>query len=299
MEQEDVTLDNIVSEAVESSGEQTKGQAESKEQSDTEDVKPDYKKSASDRIRQLNKKSSEAESRANAAESLVKTEIAELKNKLNEISERLKAGDISQKEANSETKKALEDLEISDDIKPYKDDIIKIASKIANMTISPYEKKIKEYESERLTARKEKQEMEKAEWGETLKSSYLEASKDFPDIFEEAEEGELPELKPEYDEKARNIAAQFNMPYQDENGNTVNYNPMLSSVQGLKMLFAYISGGSASVNKAKEKISKIAEGVADAKKSKVETPYSPKSAQKKETLSDIVNSTMKELAQHK
>lgn len=274
----------------------------------------EYKHTASERVRQAINQKNEAESRAAAAEtkmaeaqSVFQGEIQELKNSLREINERLKSGDITRVEADkakSQAKvdfdEALDDVDISDDIKPYKNDIVKIAQKIAKSMIYPYEQKINEYESERVRLQQDRVAQEKEEWTSNLKSSYLDASKEFPDIFEEAkEEGGLPELKPEYDERARKIAAMFNMPYQDENGVTIIYNPLLSSADGLKLIFSYVSGQTGKAEtaiKAKAEISKVLNNVADTKRSKVETPYSPNhSAQKKETLHDIVNNAMKEL----
>jgi hypothetical protein len=262
-------------------------------------TKPEPKKakgkvSASERVQQAVNEKNDAVKRAEDAEGKV-TQMSEGMTKLNEeleeIKKRLSSGQISKEQAKTAStdarqtfQDAIDSLELSSDLEPFKDELIKISRKVAEGMVAPLLEKERFREQEAI-------ERGQAEFIESLNHDYVELSKDFPALFEEAKDGQLPELKPEFDKQAIKAIASFNVPYYDGTGKQVFYNPITTSKIGLEILFTYLNS---KIIKAENVRSKI-ENVERLKKSRVEYPESRAvSNTGKKSLLNIVEETIKE-----
>ena len=257
------------------------------EDTKSEAKKPKGKASASERVQQAVNEKNEAVKKA----SEMSEGMAALKQELADIKQMLSKGEISKEQATAASKDArrtfqdaIDGLELSPDLEPFRDDLIKLSRQVAEGMVAPL------IEKERF---REQQEREKGqtEFLESLNKDYSELSKEFPELFNEPDNGDLPEMKPEFDKQALETIAHFNVPYIGEDGKQVTFNPITTSKVGLEMLFTFLNS---KIQKADSVRAKI-ENVEKIKRSRVESPESRVvSTSGKKSLKTIVEETMKE-----
>lgn len=301
------TLEEMVREEQEKRAE-SDSESES-ERVDRTDRRQPNRLSAQERIRQLNEQKKAAEQRAKEAEQKValiksemQSEVEQLRAEIARINQLVASGQISKsegaraaKEAKIDFTKAIEDMVVPEELEPYKKDIAKIAMTIADSAIRPFREKFQQIEAERKEAEKQRYQAELERFQEEVFSNYSSVAQDFPELFTTSEDGQLPELKPEYDARAVEIANLFNIPFRNESGEEVFYNPLLSTREGLYMLMQYLSKETDSTRKAKQSIDRTKEVVSLAKKNRVESPDSMQGTPaKKQSLLEIVETTMKQ-----
>jgi DNA repair exonuclease SbcCD ATPase subunit len=287
--QEKTVLDHVMDEVEKAKDkEETSQEAESK--TDGEDKKGKVKLTANERVRQAVNEKNEAEAKlkeemekSSALDSQLKTAIERIES----IEKRLQSGEITKAEAKEEVKEEIEDIEIDDDLAPYKDKLIKMAEKIADRIVSsklqPLLEKEKLMEQERM-----KEESEK--YSKELFDHYQSESKNYPELFEEAKNGELPAFKPEFEKKAMDYAKFAEVTIMIDGKPTI-YNPLLGTKQGLSTLFAHLYKDIEAVKKVKsdvERIDKI-------KRSRVESPESRHvSSNEPKDILQLTEETLKE-----
>ena len=284
------SLSEIVKEATDN----VDGKESTESDKKPEAQKPKGKVSASERVQQAVNEKNDAVKRAEDAEGNVAKmsgEMETLKGELAEIKQLLSSGQISKEEAkvaSTDARKtfqeAIDGLQLSPDLEPFRDDLIKLSRQVAEGMVAPL------IEKERFREQEANQKAQ-TDFLDSLNKDYTELSKDFPALFNEPKDGELPELKPEFDKQALEAIASFNVPYIGEGGKQVFYNPITTSKVGLEMLFTFLNS---KIQKADNVRAKI-ENVEKIKRARVEAPESRVvSSTGRKSLSEIVNETIKE-----
>lgn len=233
--------------------------AEEKVDSEPEKVK----KPANEVIRELKKERNEA--RTEATE--LKGELGKLNERLESIEEMLKSGDITQKQAGVAAEKvsdALDDLEIPEDLQPYKDVLFKIAETIADKKVAPL------LESQRNADQATRITESKTYWNDMVEK--------YPEMFDDkvGEDG-LRELKPAFDKEAMEMIG-----FVD-----------ISKPEGIDLIFSklYAKVGLTAIEKAK--IDKQIEAVKQSRATKVESGTPQPSVTRPKNIEDIVKRNMK------
>ncbi len=248
------------------------------DESDKEpDKKAPVKLSAKERIQQLvDEKKSLTET--------YRTETETLKAEIARIREEQKAGDITKAQASQKIETAedrfkavIDGIEISEDLKPYKQDIVRTAGIIAremiNRELGPIKQRLHE---EALL----KEESELNSFKESLINHYSDNAEKYPDLFSgEKDPQGRPLFKQEIDDLAMKIVA----PY-DDNG----YNRMLATKEGidhLMQLLSYAVNKSTDLKQRNVLTEKLS-------RARVETPESRKTSNKPESIEDMVKHEM-------
>ena len=253
-----------------------------------EEKKGKVKLSANERVQQAVNEKNEAVTKLKESTEV----ITKLQDRLESIEKRLEAGEITKTEAKAEVKEEIEDIELDDDLVPYKDKLIKMAEKIADRIVSsklqPILEKEKLKEQEAIKIESEK-------YTNELFTHYTEQAKQYPELFLPAEEGkedELPKFKPEFDKKAQEYAKFAEVTVMVD-GKPQIYNPLLATKEGLDTLFLYLSKDIDQANKAKADIEKIDR----IKRGRIESPESRRvSSEEPKSILDITRETMKEFS---
>lgn len=262
--------------------------------------------SAQDRIRQLNEqKKAESQKReaaesklteAEGAQKLLMDELSAMKQEITRIGQMVATGRITKSEGKDRVQQAkdslddiMRDVEVPEELAPWKTDIAKIADQIINKKIGQFEDRFKAMDAEQ-------RQRETDDFRQINLKNYNEAASEYPDLFNESsDEGGLPELKPEYDKKAQELAAEYNEEFINEDGEKAYFNRVLSSKSGLRMLFSMLAREATADKKAVDSVKNIQEKVNQAKKMRVESSESGKGLPaKKQSLQDIVENTLKE-----
>jgi hypothetical protein len=207
-------------------------------------------------------------------------------------------GQISGKQANAQAKTAedmfndaIEGIELSEDLKPYRHDIARVAKEIAKTMLDAELAPIREQfkaDSER------KMQLEIETEQNTLNGYYTELSKSYVDLFEpEPNEKGLPIMKPEYDRQAMEILKDYSYPIYDRQGEVVGEgNKLLESKRGLETLMTLLSR-----NIEKVKLTQLENAEVDRlKKSRVEGPESRRVSSEPKTIEQITRDVMKEFS---
>lgn len=275
-------------------------EADSGEKTDeaTGDKKPKPKQTTRERISIYADRAKASEERATQAEQ----SLSEARNEIKAITERydaeiasikaaLSSGRITQSQADhaADTAKtaageALEEFELSEEMKPYQPEIAKLIQAEARKLIAP----LLEKEQAREKAEAEKAEEEFRT--ENLKN-YKAMRDEYPDLFEsEPGEGGHYELKPEFNAIAAKIVEPFNEKQKDGS----IYNPLLSSKDGLEMLFARLNREVDKATKAKLETENENLKVEKARKLTVENPQSRSAAPRTKSILEMTEARMKE-----
>ena len=262
--------------------------------------------SAKDRIRQLNdQKNSEVQKRTDAeaklsetegAQKILQDELAAMKQELAKIGKMVASGQITKSEGKDRVNQAkdslddiLRDIVVPDELAPWKTDIAKIADQIISKKIGQFEDRFKAMDVEQRRSEVES-------FRQVNLKNYSVIASEFPDLFDEpSEEGGLPELKPEYDKKAQELAGEYNEEFIDEDGEKAYFNRVLSSKSGLRMLFSVLAREATADKKAIDIVRNTQGKVEQARKMRVESSESNKGLPaKKQSLQEIVENTVKE-----
>jgi hypothetical protein len=217
------------------------------------------------------------------------TQVTTLQADIKSINDRLEAGTIDTQQAKLEkqeiVKDAVDNLELSPELEPFRSDLIKLSTQVAESMVAPL------LEKERFREQEANQKAQ-TEFVESLNKDYVELAKSFPALFNEAKEGKLPDLKPEFDKQALEFIEPFNVPYTGEDGKQVFYNPITTSKIGLEMLFTYLNSRFDKAEKAKAET----ERVERIKRGRVEMPVNTNGVTRERSVEDIVAKRMKQFA---
>jgi len=253
-----------------------------------EDKKGKVKLSANERVQQAVNEKNEAVTKLKESTEV----IGKLQERLDSIEKRLETGEITKTEAKQEVKGEIEDIELDDDLIPYKDKLIKMAEKIADRIVSsklqPILEKEKLKEAEAIKTESDK-------YTNELFDHYTAQAKQYPELFlpvEEGKEGELPRFKPEFDKQAQEYA-KFAEVMVMVDGQPQIYNPLLATKEGLNTLFMHLSKNIDQAKKAKSDIEKIDR----IKRNRIESPESRHvSSEEPKTILDLTRETIKEFS---
>jgi hypothetical protein len=237
----------------------------------TEKEKKPVKVSANERIQQLTKERDEL--KANSEK-----QVSELKSEIASIQAKLQAGEITQQQADRKIETAedrfkatIDGIELDDDLKPYKDSIIRAAQVIAKQMIDTELEPIKTrlYQEQEI-----KQKAEQDSFVNSILDHYKSTAKDYSVLFkDDPDENGYPVFKtPELEAEAEKLAQNYNVPFYDEQGKVSYYNAMFSTKEGIKHLLDLLSF---SVDKSLSLKEKIAQQE-KIKRSVVETPSARK-----------------------
>jgi len=231
----------------------------------TDKEPPKDKKPAHEVIRELKKERNEA--REENTE--LKGELSKLNERLGSIETMLKSGEITQKQADvaaEKVKDALDDLEIPEDLQPFKEVLFKIAETIADKKIAPI------LEDKAKTDYKTRMAEQGNHWNSMIEK--------YPDLFtEEVGEDGLRELKPSFDKEAMEMGR-----YVD-----------ISNPKGVEIIFSLLNAKIGATAPEKAKIDKQIEAVKQSKETRVETPTVHPVSKQPTSVQGIVEKNMKKV----
>lgn len=255
--------------------------------------KSKHRQTASERIGDLVKERNEERGKREAAEKRttdLESKLDTLSSDFANIKKLLETGEITKakaEEMKGEVKEELQALEIPEELEPYRDTIEKMIDQRLKGVVAP----LQEAEEQR---QKESAEKATTDFRANVKTTLAEVAGKYPDLFtgDKSEDG-MPVFKPEYDEKASELAEKFKMPI----GDGTFYNPLLATKEGQEMLMLFLSKPIAEVQKAKSEIEQTKERVQAARKSSFEIPghRTAAPAKGKVTLRSVIEETKKEL----
>lgn len=287
-ETQEKTVLQHVQEEMKPDDKETESLQEPEPKTEQEEKKGKVKLSANERVQQAVNEKNEAVTKLKESTEV----ITKLQDRLDSIEKRLEAGEITKTEAKAEVKEEIEDIELDDDLTPYKDKLIKMAEKIADRIVSSKlqpileKEKLKEQEAIRIESEK---------YTNELFDHYTEQAKQHPELFLPAEEGkesELPKFKPEFDKKAQEYAKFAEVSIMVD-GKPQIYNPLLATKEGLDTLFLYLSKDIDQAKKARSDIDKIDR----IKRGRIESPETRRiSSEEPKTILDLTRETMKEFS---
>jgi hypothetical protein len=257
-----------------------KATAEEKDKENKEG-KPPYKKSANERIQELNTRAKEADKRAEEAERKLEEALQKIngfEEKVTQLEKSLEGVALKKKE---EEGRKIDFNKLREDLADKGWDDEEIDLYIENIEARmKAEKAISDLQS-RLDAREQaEKEAEINEIREELYNHYTEMAKEYPHLFVDSDNGETPELKPEFDKIAMDIVNDT-LVQTVIDGQTISYSPLLTTKAGIEMLIREVNRHYEANLKAKKRIDEER----NLSKKTVENPTAQKPVKEKKRLS--------------
>jgi len=244
--------------------EESNEESEKEPSKETDDEKAKDKKpkvSANERIQGLIKEREERDTRIAELEEAVKTNEAKVT-----AAEKGKETPKATKEETIDYKELREELEEMEWTEKQIDVYIK--------TLQTQEKlkaEIEDLKADKDNRNREEYAKAEKEFVAKTAENYKKVSENYPELFGEAdEESGLPQMKSEFEEEALKISELFYVPYAEDDGKVLYFNPLLTSKEGLDMLFSYITRK----HRVTKEVKKEIETKEKLRKKVVETPES-------------------------